>query len=96
MLSKDNLCRPSLHKCEGWGIIIVLIAQVRKWDEEREKLKANRKCDRAGNRIQALYSNQYINNVNDHFSFISFSLAHYLSDEHAMLLKKASEINQYC
>lgn len=88
-LSKDNLCCPSQHKGEGWGIIIVRIVRVGKWDEERGKLKVTSKvCDRARNRIQALYCNQYINNVNDHFSFISFSLAHYPSDEHATLLKK--------
>lgn len=57
VLSKDNLCCPLQHKGEGWGIIIVSIVQVGKWDEGSEKLKVTSKvCDRAGNRIEALYS----------------------------------------
>lgn len=49
----------------------MLIVQVEKWNEESEKLKVTLKvCDRAGNRIKALYSDQYINSVNDHLAYL--------------------------
>lgn len=37
ILSKDNLCCPSQHKGEGWGIIIAPIVRLGKRDEESEK-----------------------------------------------------------
>lgn len=49
----------------------MLIVQVEKWNEESEKLKVTLTvCDRAGNRIKALYSNQYINSVNDRLAYL--------------------------